>query len=157
MWMGLLHFTGTMLAQHYCLLVTNQYLRLSLLCSGYGGVYKAMNVEAETMNAARQASKMAIFEDESLQGDAETRKERDIVQIMDPPLNPFNISSEDDSQRFQRDANVSISFSVEVEAKKNIIVQLGIMYFELLLKPVHFRHTNNRPSTGRLERPEPRL
>merc|ERR1712179_121151 len=44
--------------------------------TGYGGVYRALNVEAETMNAAKQASKMAIFEDESQWGDAETRKER---------------------------------------------------------------------------------
>ena len=48
------------------------------MVSGYGGVYQAMNVEAETMNAAKQASKMAvnIFDDEVFNGDIEERKWR---------------------------------------------------------------------------------
>ena len=78
-----------------------------------------MNVEAETMNAAKQASKMAIFEDESLQGDAETRKERNtalyvptfFTGVPQTELHPV-AAAHVDSQRFQRDANVSISFSV---------------------------------------------
>ena len=79
-----------------------------------------MNVEAETMNAAKQASKMAIFEDESLLNDAETRKERNtalyvptfFTGVPQTELHPV-AAAHVDSQRFQRDANVSISFSVE--------------------------------------------
>ena len=121
--------------------------------SGYGGVYKAMNVEAETMNAAKQASKMAIFEDESLQNDAETRKERNtalyvptfFTGVPQTELHPV-AAAHVDSQRFQRDANVSISHPLL--KPKSIFVQLRTYYFELLMKPVHFRHTSNRLSTG---------
>merc|ERR1712137_1274981 len=80
--------------------------------TGYGGVYKAMNVEAETMNAAKHASKMAIFEDEALQGDAETRRDRNtalyvptfFTGVPQTELHPV-AAAHVDSQRFQRDAN----------------------------------------------------
>ena len=111
-----------------------------------------MIVEPETMNAARQASKMAIFEDESLQGGAETRQER-ITALYVPTfftgvpqteLHPV-AAAHVDSQRFQRDANVSISCSVEA---KKYICSAQDYYFELLIKPAHFRHTSNRLSSG---------
>ena len=103
--------------------------------SGYGGVYKAMNVEAEKMNAAKKASKMAIFEDESLQV---PRKERNtalyvptfFTGVPQTELHPV-AAAYVDSQRFQRDANVSISFSVE--AKKSIIVSSGLCILNVYL------------------------
>ena len=85
------------------------------MVSGYGGVFKAMNVEADTMSAAKQASKMAvdIFEDESLQGDNTRRKERNTVYVpqfftgvAQTELNPV-AAAHVESNRFQRDANVS--------------------------------------------------
>merc|ERR1711911_474474 len=80
--------------------------------TGYGGVYKAMNVAPETMNAARQVSKMAIFEDESRQGDAETRRERNtalyvptfFTGVPQTELHPV-AAAHVYSQRFRRDAN----------------------------------------------------
>ena len=89
------------------------------MVSGYGGVYQAMNVEAETMDAAKQASKMAvnIFDDESLNGDIAQRKERNsplyvptfFTGVPQTELHPV-AAAHVDSNRFQRDANVSISF-----------------------------------------------
>ena len=72
-----------------------------------------MIVEPETMNAARQASKMAIFEDESLQGGAETRQER-ITALYVPtfftgvPQTEFHPAAAANfySQRFQRDLSI---------------------------------------------------
>ena len=87
------------------------------MVSGYGGVFKAMNVEADTMSAAKQASKMAvdIFEDESLQGDNTRRKERNTPLHVPtfftgvPQSEPHPVAAAH-ADRFQRDANVSISF-----------------------------------------------
>ena len=89
------------------------------MVSGYGGVYQAMNVEAETMNAAKQASKMAvnIFDDESLSGDIAQRKDRNgalyvptfFTGVPQTELHPV-AAAHVESNRFQRDANVSISF-----------------------------------------------
>ena len=95
--------------------------------SGYGGVYKAMNVEAETMNAAKQASKMAIFEDESLLNDAETRKERNtalyvptfFTGVPQTELHPV-AAAHVDSQRFQRDANVSTYLFPNCQARVQV-------------------------------------
>ena len=77
-----------------------------------------MNVEADTMNAAKQASKMAvnIFDDESLNGDLEARKERNtalyvptfFTGVPQTELHPV-AAAHVDSNRFQRDANVSFS------------------------------------------------
>jgi hypothetical protein len=82
--------------------------------SGYGGVYTGMNVESEAMNAAKQASKMAvdIFEDESLDFEAAQRKERNSVGyvptfftgVPQTELHPVAAAAVD-SNRFQRDAN----------------------------------------------------
>merc|ERR1711941_131454 len=80
--------------------------------TGYGGVYNGMAVEAEAMNAAKQASKMAvdIFNDESLDGIAATRGERKAVYV---PTFFTNVpqaaahpvaAAHAESNRFSRDA-----------------------------------------------------
>ena len=84
---------------------------------GYRGVYQAMNVEADTMSAAEQASRIAvnIFDDESPSGDIDQRKERKstvyvpkfftgVAQTEFHPVAAAHV----ESKRFQRDANVSI-------------------------------------------------
>ena len=86
------------------------------MVSGYGGVFKAMNVEAETMSAAKQASKMAvdIFDDESIKGDNTQRRERNspvyvpkfFTTVAQTELHPV-AAAHVESNRFQRDANVS--------------------------------------------------
>ena len=91
---------------------------ISSVVSGYGGVYTGMNVETETMNAAKQASKMAnLFDDESLNLDIEQRKERNSPLYVPtfftgvPQSEPHPVAAAHaDSNRFQRDANVSIYF-----------------------------------------------
>ena len=101
--------------------VTNTYIMLSCISSvvsGYGGVYKAMNVNADTMDAAKQASKMAnLFDDESLQGDIAQRAERNspmyvptfFTGVPQTELHPV-AAAHVESNRFQREANVSIYF-----------------------------------------------
>merc|ERR1719350_2057921 len=75
--------------------------------TGYGGVYTGMN-------AAKQASKMAvdIFDDESLQGDIAQRAERNSPLYVPtfftgvPQSEPHPVAAAHaDSNRFQRDAN----------------------------------------------------
>ena len=91
------------------------------MVSGYGGVYSGMNVESDAMNAAKKASKMAvdIFEDESLDGELADRKVRNsagyvptfFTGVPQTELHPVAAAAVN-SNRFQRDANVSIFFKL---------------------------------------------
>ena len=87
-----------------------------VIFSGYGGVYSGMAVEAEAMNAAKQASKMAvdIFNDESLDGIAATRGERKAVYVPTfftnvPQAEAHPVAAAHaESNRFSRDAQVML-------------------------------------------------
>ena len=83
-----------------------------------------MNVDAASMSAAKKAAKDAIFEDAELKTAAETRKERNTALYVPtfftgvPQTNLHPVAAAHvESDRFQRDANVSVSFSIEVETK----------------------------------------
>ena len=81
--------------------------------SGYGGVYKNMDIAADAMNAAKHASKVAVdlFNDESLVNIDENRNVRKAVYI---PTFFTSVQQEPvagqqlNAQRFSRDAQVSI-------------------------------------------------
>ena len=103
---------------------------------GYGGVYKAMNVEKETMSAAKKAAQDAIFDDASLKSEAETRKERNtalyiptfFTGVPQETLHPVAAAHAD---RFQRDANVSTYLFLY---PNNIIFRIYILSLVLLFK-----------------------
>merc|ERR1719232_2012610 len=74
--------------------------------TGFGGVYK-------NMNAAKKAAQEAIFDDASLNGGVETRKERNtalyvptfFTSVPQTELHPVAAAHVADSTRIQRDAN----------------------------------------------------
>ena len=82
------------------------------IITGYGGVYQQMNVDAQTMEGAKGAAKMAvdIFNDESLTGALEQRNVRKATYVPtfftaqeQPVVHPLAASA---TNRFQRNAQV---------------------------------------------------
>jgi len=75
--------------------------------TGYGGVYKNMNVDADSMSAAKNAAKVAVdlFNDESLTNFDENRNVRKAVYIptffTSVQQDPANIPAQ--ANRFSRD------------------------------------------------------
>ena len=73
-----------------------------------------MNVDEDSMSAAKKAAQEAIFDDASLNDGAEQRKERNtdlyvptfFTGVPQTKLHPV-AAAHVDSERFQRDANVS--------------------------------------------------
>ena len=96
--------------------------------TGLGGVYKNMNQDADYMHHAKSAAKMAInlFDDESLTDTEEVRPARKAVYVPtfftgvpQTELHPV-AAAHVDSQRFQRDANVSTYLFPNCQARVQV-------------------------------------